>query len=139
MLVIRFFRTGKRNQPSYKIVVANKRNSARGGRFVEEVGFYNPLTKQKVLKDDRIKYWISVGAQPSNTIKNLLISEKITEGEKIDVHKKSKKSAEEGTAQAPAPAAAATQAEAPKEEPKAEPKAEAPKEEQKPATGEAAA
>ena len=72
MLVIRLFRVGKRNQPSFKIVVTDKRKPTRSGRFVEEVGFYNPLTKEKVLKDERIKYWLSVGAQPSETVHNLL-------------------------------------------------------------------
>ena len=91
MLVIRLFRVGKKNQPSFKIVVTDKRRSTRAGRFVEEVGFYNPLTKEKVLKSERLKYWLSVGAKPSATIQNLLISEKITEGKKIPVHKKSKK------------------------------------------------
>jgi len=93
MLVIRLFRVGKKNQPSFKIVVTDKKSKPRAGRFVEEVGFYNPLTKEKVLKGDRIKHWISVGAKPSPTIFNLLISEKIIEGKKIPKHKKSKKSA----------------------------------------------
>lgn len=90
MLVIRFFRVGKRNQPSFKIVVTDKRSKLRAGRFVEEVGFYNPLTKEKVLKQERIKYWLSVGVKPSSTVHNLLISEKIIEGKKIPVHKKAK-------------------------------------------------
>ncbi len=94
MLVIRLFRVGKKNQPSFKIVVTDKRKPARAGRFVEQVGFYNPLTKQKNLKSDRIKYWISVGAKPSATIHNMLVSEKIIEAKKIPVHKKSKKIAE---------------------------------------------
>jgi len=91
MLVIRFFRVGKKNQPSFKIVVTDRRRPPRAGRFVEEVGFYNPLTKEKVLKLERLKYWLSVGAKPSDTVYNLLIKEKIIEGEKIIVHKKSKK------------------------------------------------
>ncbi len=91
MLVIRLFRTGKKNQPSFKIVVTDKRRPTRAGRFVEEVGFWNPLTKEKVLKQERVKYWLSVGAKPSPTIFNLLVSEKIIEGKKIPVHKKSKK------------------------------------------------
>jgi small subunit ribosomal protein S16 len=94
MLVIRFLRVGKKNQPSFKIVVVDKRKSSKSGRFIEEVGFYNPLTKEKVLKGDRIKYWISVGVQPSPTVHNLLIKEKILEGKKIPVHKKSKKKEE---------------------------------------------
>jgi len=90
MLVIRFFRVGKKNQPSFKIVVTDKRRPTRAGRFVEEVGFWNPQSKEKVLKKERILYWISVGAQPSQSLYNLLISEKIIEGKKIDVHKKPK-------------------------------------------------
>lgn len=90
MLVIRFFRVGKKNQPSFKIVVCDKRNPPRGGHFVEEIGFWNPLTKQKVLKEERIKYWISVGAKPSPSVYNLLVSEKIIEGKKVSVHKKPK-------------------------------------------------
>jgi len=131
MLVIRFLRTGKKNQPNFKIVVTEKRNPPTAGRFVEQVGFYNPLTKEKVLKQDRIKYWISVGAQPSDTVRNLLISEKIIEGKKIDVHKKSKKAEEKKEA---APEEKVTEAkppssEAPLEEPKPEEKpAETPSE-----------
>ncbi|MBU0476764.1 30S ribosomal protein S16 [Patescibacteria group bacterium] len=94
MLVIRLFRVGKKNQPAFKIVVTDKKNPPRGGRFVEQVGFYNPLTKKKILKTERIKYWISVGAQPSATVFNLLVSEKVLEGDKIPSHKKSKKKEE---------------------------------------------
>ncbi|MFC1663618.1 30S ribosomal protein S16 [Patescibacteria group bacterium] len=90
MLVIRFFRVGKKNQPSFKIVVTDKKNPPRSGRFVEEVGFYNPLTKEKKLKSERVKYWLSVGAKASPTVHNLLVLEKIIEGKKIDVHKKPK-------------------------------------------------
>ena len=122
MLVIRLFRVGKKNQPSFKIVVTDKRKPPRAGRFVEEVGFYNPLTKEKVLKGERIKYWLSVGAKPSPSIYNLLIKEKIIEGKKIDVHKKAK-----GKKATSAPAGAtASQGEKPVEE---KPKEEAPKKE----------
>jgi small subunit ribosomal protein S16 len=92
MLVIRLFRVGKKNQPIFKIVVAEKSQSSRAGRFVEEVGFYNPLTKEKILKADRLKYWIGVGAIASDTVHNLLISEKVIEGAKRKIAiKKSKK------------------------------------------------
>jgi small subunit ribosomal protein S16 len=94
MLVIRFFRVGKKNQPSFKIVVTDKRNPPRGGKFVEEVGFWNPVTKEKVLRAERIKYWLAVGAQPSESVHNLLVSEKIIEGKKIPVHKKKKEKEE---------------------------------------------
>lgn len=94
MLVIRLFRVGKKNQSVFKIVVTDKRRPPRGGRFLEQVGFYNPLTKEKNLKEERIKYWLSVGAKPSDTIHNLLIKEKVIEGNKIPVHKKTKKKEE---------------------------------------------
>ena len=94
MLVIRLFRTGKKNQPSFKVVVTDKRRTPRAGRFVEEVGFYNPLTKEKILRGERIKYWLSVGAKPSDTVYNLLIKEKIIEGKKIPAHKIAKKEKE---------------------------------------------
>jgi small subunit ribosomal protein S16 len=101
MLVIRFLRTGKKNQPSFKIVVVEKTRSSTSGRFAEQVGFYNPLTKEKVLKGGRIKYWLSVGAQPSNTVHNLLVSEKIIEGKKIPKHKEAKKEKEKTTSKIP--------------------------------------
>ena len=91
MLVIRFLRAGKRNQPFYKIVVTDKKNPPRGGRFNEQVGFWNPLTKEKKLDAEKIKKWMKNGAKPSATVFNLLVKEKIVEGKKIAVHKKSKK------------------------------------------------
>ncbi len=106
MLSIRFFRTGKKNQPFFKIVVTDRRNAPRGGRFLEIVGFYNPITKEKQLKQERIQYWLGVGAQPSDTVHNLLIKEGILTGEKVAVHKKSKKEA---------PVAEATEAVKPEE------------------------
>jgi small subunit ribosomal protein S16 len=94
MLVIRLFRIGKKNQPYFKLVVTDKRNSSRTGRFVEEVGSYNPSTKEHVMKGDRIKYWLSQGVQPSPTVYNMLVKEGIVAGKKIAVHKKSKKKEE---------------------------------------------
>ena len=118
MLTIRLFRVGKKNQPSFKIVVTDKKNPPKSGRFVEEVGFYNTRTKEKVLRQERIKYWLSVGAQPSPTIRNLFIAEKIIEDKKIPVHKKSKKKQEAVPAEVPkesVPASAPVPAPAPVE------------------------
>jgi len=124
MLVIRFFRVGKKNQPSFKIVVTDKRRPTKAGRFVEEIGFWNPITKEKVLKKERILYWLSVGAQPSPSIYNLLISEKMIEGKKIPKQKKKKIKKE-----AP-PEEIKTEAKPEvKEEVKPEPKKEEPKKE----------
>ena len=125
MLVIRFFRVGKKNQPSFKIVVTDKRKPPRAGRFVEEVGFYNPKTKERVLKAERIKYWLSVGAKPTDTVHNLLVSEKIVEGKKIQIPMKKTKKEEKSAVEAP------SEAEEVKEEKPVEQKAteETPKEE----------
>ncbi len=91
MLSIRLLRLGKKNQPFYKIVVTDKKSAPRGGRPLEILGFYNPLSKEKELKGERIKHWLSVGAKASDTVYNMLIEAKIIEGKKIDVHKESKK------------------------------------------------
>jgi len=112
MLVIRYLRIGRKNQPSFKIVVTDKRKSTRTGSFVEVLGFYNPLTKKKGIKKDRVQYWMSKGAKPSPTVYNLLIGEKIIESKKIAVHKKRKAKKGESTA-APAPKKAEEKTEAP--------------------------
>ncbi|MDP4007101.1 MAG: 30S ribosomal protein S16 [bacterium] len=91
MLTIRLQRKGKKNQPFFKIIVTEEKRSSTGGRFVEELGFYNPLTKERSLKGDRAKYWMSVGAKPSDTVYNMLVTESIIEGKKRPQHKKSKK------------------------------------------------
>jgi small subunit ribosomal protein S16 len=83
MLTIRLFRIGKKNQAFFRIVVTDKRRSSTKGRSVEEIGFYNPLTKEKKIDGERAKYWISKGAKPSDSIYNMLVSEKIVEGKKI--------------------------------------------------------
>lgn len=102
MLSIRLLRTGKKNQPFYRMVVTDKKNPPRGGRFLEIVGFFNPFTKEKDIKADRIKHWLSVGAKPSDTVHNILVKEKVIEGTKIAVHKKPKKKAVEAKAKAEA-------------------------------------
>ena len=109
MLVIRLFRTGKKKQPSYKVVVTDRNNPPQGGKFVEQVGFYNPLTKEKTFKSERIQYWMSVGAQPSDTAYNLFINENIIKGDKKKiVYKKRKKAVPEPKAPVAAPAVEAT-------------------------------
>jgi len=91
MLVIRLLRVGKANQPLFRLVITDKKNSSKSGRFLDIVGSYSSVSKKAELNKDRIKHWISVGAQPSPTVQNLLIKEKIIEGKKIPKQKKSKK------------------------------------------------
>jgi len=120
MLVIRFLRIGRKNQPSFKIVVTDKRKAPRGGRFVEVLGFYNPLTKKKDIKKERVQYWLEKGVQLSASVHNLLVEEKIIEGKKINVSKKKKTKEEDKTGKISAPATLEAQKETPKEAPKAE-------------------
>ena len=70
---IRLRRTGAKKAPSYRVVVADSRYP-RDGRFIEEIGFYNPLTDPATIKIDveKAKNWIANGAQPTDTVKELL-------------------------------------------------------------------
>ena len=70
---IRLRRTGAKKAPSYRVVVADSRYP-RDGRFIEEIGYYNPLTDPVVVKIDMEKAnnWIQNGAQPTDTVKALL-------------------------------------------------------------------
>lgn len=70
---LRLRRMGKKKQPIYKVVAADVR-SPRDGKFIEAIGLYNPLTDpaQIDIAEDRVLYWLSVGAQPTKTVRNLL-------------------------------------------------------------------
>jgi len=80
MLRIRLRRVGKKKQPSYRIVVADVR-APRDGAFVDQVGHYNPLTDPPtvVVNEDKVRHWISVGAQPSDTVSQILKKQGVLE------------------------------------------------------------
>ena len=73
MVKIRLMRVGKRKQPSYRVVVADSR-SPRDGRIIEAIGNYQPRLEPSgvTIDQDRALYWLQQGAQPSNTVRNLL-------------------------------------------------------------------
>jgi small subunit ribosomal protein S16 len=73
MLRIRLSRTGKKGQPSYRVVVSDI-EAKRDGRVVERIGHFNPLAnpEQYTIQEDRALYWLSVGAQPTDAVKRLL-------------------------------------------------------------------
>lgn len=85
MLMIRFQRVGRKNDPNFRIVLTDKRNAPKSGKFLEILGFYNPKTKNKKIERERVKYWISKGAQLSATANNLLLKEKVISGKAINV------------------------------------------------------
>lgn len=93
MLTIRFARVGKRNRAQFKISLQEK-TIAPGGKHVEILGSYDPHLKRAVLKEDRIKYWISQGAQLSDTVHNLFVSKKVISDKKRPVKMKAKKKEE---------------------------------------------
>ncbi len=158
MLKLRLSRGGTKKRPVYKVVVADSR-FARDGRFIEKVGFFNPLLpkekKERVgLEAERIKYWLGQGAQPTTRVARILGENELmpmpANGNNPNkaVPKKERNKKEEDNKEAPkaeapkeeapkaeaAPAAEAPNEEAPNEEaPKAEeaPKEEAPAEEKK--------
>ena len=99
MLAIKLKRTGKKHQASFRVVVAEKR-SKLVGRSTEDLGWLDPHSKKNGLNKERIAYWMSVGAKPTPTVHNLLVKEGIIKAAKMPVHKKSKKAAEAGAAQA---------------------------------------
>jgi small subunit ribosomal protein S16 len=82
MLTIKLSRIGKKNQPMYRLMITEKSRDPYG-RALELLGSYNPVSKALEVKQDRIKYWIGKGAQLSPTVHNLLVGNKIIDGEKI--------------------------------------------------------
>lgn len=83
MLMLRLQRMGKTKRPSYRLIVSPKHKDTQSGQ-IEILGQYDPVQKNKIvnLKKDRIEYWLSVGAQMSPTVNNLLINNGIIKGDK---------------------------------------------------------
>ena len=139
-LKIRLARGGSKKRPYYRIVVADVRNP-RDGRFIEKLGTYNPLLSKEsnervTLQVDRIKYWLGVGAKPTDRVLRFLDAENIAKrpprnNPKKAIPKKDKEEAPAEEASAEAPAEEAPAEEAPAEEAPAEeaPAEEAPAEE----------
>src|SRR3989339_712331 len=93
MLVLRLKPIGKKKQISFRVMVGEKR-SKLNGKVMEDLGFYNPHNNKFGLKNDRIKYWLSNGAQVSDTVHNILVKASIIEGPKIKVKLRKSKNPE---------------------------------------------
>jgi len=93
MLAIKLRRVGKKKQASFRVVVAEKRSKLQG-KFVEDLGWFNPHTDSFSLNKERVEYWLKVGAQPTDSVHNLLVRAAILKGPKIPVHAKPKKKEE---------------------------------------------
>ena len=106
--MIRFQRIGRTNAPAFRIVVLEKERAAKAGNIVELLGTYNPRSKALTLDEVRVKDWIAKGAQPTDSIKNLLINKGVITGKKVNVlPKKTPQKSEEAIAAEAAAAAAA--------------------------------
>ena len=133
MVKLRLRRVGNRNRPVYRVVVADQR-SPRDGKFIEEIGTYNPLQKDNNFRLDleRVDYWLGVGAQPSDTVASF-IKKAREAGDAAPAEEAADESAPAAEA-APAPAEEAPAAEAIEEAPEAvtnnEAEAEEPKSEE---------
>lgn len=132
MLKIKLSRTGKRKQAYFRLLIVEQQKDP-WGTYIENVGTYNPRTQPSTmnLNEERIKYWISVGAKPTDTVHNILVSAGILKDKKRNVSKlgktarDAKKAAEDEAKKAKMEAAAAAKA--------AKEAAEAPKAEAAPA------
>ena len=137
MLMMRLQRVGRKNDPAYRIVVTDKRTGPKSNKHVAIIGSYNPKVGQVQLKADEAKQWLSKGVQPSDTVHNILVSQKVIDAKKVNplprkspiVDEEAIKKAEEEAAAKVEAEKAAVEEEAPSEEAEAESTEEAPKEE----------
>ena len=90
MLKIRLQRIGRKNDPSFRAVLTDSKNSAKSGRFLEIVGTYNPKSGETTFSTERIQHWLGKGVKLSDTMHNFLVSKNIIEGKKINVLPKKK-------------------------------------------------
>jgi len=85
MLTIRLSRVGSKNDSSFRVIVVDSKRKPQPGKYLEMVGSYDPRVDRVELKADRIKHWMSHGAQVSDTVHNLLVSQKIIDAKKINI------------------------------------------------------
>lgn len=82
MLMMRLQRIGRKNEPHYRVVITDRRNAPKSGKFIEVVGSYNPKAGNVQVNADRVKYYLSNGVQTSDTVYNFLVGQGIIEGRK---------------------------------------------------------
>ncbi len=85
MLKIRLQRIGRRNDPAFRVVLTESKNSTKSGKFKEILGSYNPKSGEILFKAERVNYWLKNGVQVSPTVHNFLVGQKLIEGKKKNV------------------------------------------------------
>src|SRR3990167_10282310 len=98
MVKIRIERVGRKNEPSFRMVLTDSKNSTKSGRSEEVLGSYDPRKSTDSFNTERIKHWLSQGISLSPTVHNLFIKNRIISGKKIDVAAVSKKAPAEAAA-----------------------------------------
>lgn len=84
MLMMRLQRVGRKNDPSYRIVVTDKRTGPKSNKHVDLLGYYSPKIGKVEIDAQKVKHWLAQGVQTSVTIHNMLVSKKIIEGKKLN-------------------------------------------------------
>ena len=90
MLKVRLQRIGRKNDPSFRAVLTDSKNSTKSGKFLEILGTYNPKAGVTKFESEKIKHWVSKGAQLSGTMHNFMVHERTVAGKKINVLPKKK-------------------------------------------------
>ena len=103
MLTIRLQRVGRKNQPVYRIVLAEKHRAATK-KTVESLGVYNPRNKEFTVKEERVKYWLEKHIPLSPTVHNLFVTKKLIDAKKVHAWRPRKKAEAAKTADVPAQA-----------------------------------
>ncbi|MEX0917955.1 MAG: 30S ribosomal protein S16 [Candidatus Paceibacterota bacterium] len=132
MLKMRLQRVGRKNDPSYRLVVTDSRTGPKSGKHVDYLGSYDPKSNRVEIKADRAKDWLSKGVQPSPTVHNILVGQKIIDAKKVNVLPRKSPIVNEEAEKAKAEAAAvveAKEAEVVEETPAVAPEEAAPAEE----------
>src|SRR3989344_226507 len=112
MLKMRLQRIGRKNSPSYRVVVTDSRNAVSRGRNVDLIGSYEPKLGRVQIDAEKAKHWLKQGVQPSDTVYNMLVSQKIVEGKKKNVLPKKSPIIDEAKLKAEAEAKAKAEADA---------------------------
>lgn len=110
MLKMRLQRVGRKNDPSYRVVVTDSKNGPQSGKSIDNLGSYSAKSNAFTIDGDRAKNWIKNGVQVSPTVHNLLVTNKIIEGKKVNVLPKKSPIIDEEKLKAEAEAKAAAEA-----------------------------
>ncbi len=109
MLMMRLQRVGRKNNPSYRVVVVDKRTGPKSNKTIDLLGSYNPKLGQVSINSEKAKHWLAHGVQPSDTVYNMLVSQKIVEGKKKNALPKKSPIIDEAKLKAEADAKAAAE------------------------------